>query len=81
MAASRSSGFSLIEVLVALAIVAVALAAATRTAAVAVRSVETVKMTRLAGFELGTGFFINPTPPEDAARFLRQAGASGAPSA
>jgi UDPglucose--hexose-1-phosphate uridylyltransferase len=31
------------------------------------------KLTRLAGFELGTGFFINPTPPEDAARFLRQA--------
>lgn len=50
MAASRSSGFSLVEVLVALAIVAVALAAATRTAAVAVRSTETVKMTRLAGF-------------------------------
>jgi UDPglucose--hexose-1-phosphate uridylyltransferase len=34
------------------------------------------KLTRLAGFELGTGFFINPTPPEDAARFLRQAGRS-----
>jgi UDPglucose--hexose-1-phosphate uridylyltransferase len=34
------------------------------------------KLTRLAGFELGTGFFINPTPPEDAARFLRQAGAT-----
>ena len=31
------------------------------------------KLTHLAGFELGTGFFINPTPPEDAARFLRQA--------
>jgi UDPglucose--hexose-1-phosphate uridylyltransferase len=31
------------------------------------------KLTRLAGFELGTGFFINPTPPEDAARFLRLA--------
>ena len=30
----------------------------------------------VAGFELGTGFFINPTPPEDAARFLRQAGRS-----
>ena len=37
------------------------------------------KLTRVAGFELGTGFFINPTPPEDAARFLRQAG--GAPGA
>ncbi len=26
------------------------------------------------GFEWGTGFFVNPTPPEDAARFLREAG-------
>lgn len=34
------------------------------------------KLTRVAGFELGTGFFINPTPPEDAARFLRRAGAA-----
>jgi UDPglucose--hexose-1-phosphate uridylyltransferase len=25
------------------------------------------------GFEWGTGFFVNPTPPEDAARFLREA--------
>ena len=39
------------------------------------------KLTRVAGFEWGTGFFINPTPPEDAARFLRQAGRAGAPSA
>jgi UDPglucose--hexose-1-phosphate uridylyltransferase len=31
------------------------------------------KLTRVAGFEWGTGFFINPTPPEDAARFLREA--------
>ena len=29
------------------------------------------KQTRIAGFEWGTGFFINPTPPEDAARYLR----------
>jgi UDPglucose--hexose-1-phosphate uridylyltransferase len=29
------------------------------------------KLTRVAGFEWGTGFFINPTPPEEAARFLR----------
>jgi len=29
------------------------------------------KLTRIAGFEWGTGFFINPTPPEDAARYLR----------
>jgi UDPglucose--hexose-1-phosphate uridylyltransferase len=29
------------------------------------------RMTRLAGFEWGTGFYINPVPPEDAAEFLR----------
>jgi UDPglucose--hexose-1-phosphate uridylyltransferase len=29
------------------------------------------KLTGLAGFEWGTGFFINPTPPEEAARYLR----------
>ncbi len=29
------------------------------------------KLTRVAGFEWGTEFFINPTPPEEAARFLR----------
>jgi UDPglucose--hexose-1-phosphate uridylyltransferase len=23
------------------------------------------------GFEWGTGFFVNPTPPEDAAAYLR----------
>ena len=28
---------------------------------------------RVAGFEIGSGFYINPTPPEDAARFLRLA--------
>lgn len=28
-------------------------------------------LTRAAGFEWGTGLFINPVPPEDAARFLR----------
>jgi UDPglucose--hexose-1-phosphate uridylyltransferase len=39
------------------------------------------KLTRLAGFELGTGFFMNPTPPEDAARFLRGATASPAAAA
>ena len=27
---------------------------------------------RVAGFEWGSGFYINPTPPEDAARFLRE---------
>ena len=29
------------------------------------------KLTRVAGFEIGSGFYINPTPPEDAARYLR----------
>ncbi len=29
------------------------------------------KLTRVAGFEWGTGFFINPTPPEEAAEYLR----------
>jgi UDPglucose--hexose-1-phosphate uridylyltransferase len=29
------------------------------------------KLTRVAGFEWGTRFFINPTPPEEAARYLR----------
>lgn len=31
------------------------------------------RLTRIAGFEWGTGFYMNPTPPEDAARFLREA--------
>jgi UDPglucose--hexose-1-phosphate uridylyltransferase len=31
------------------------------------------KLTKVAGFEWGSGFYINPTPPEDAARFLREA--------
>jgi UDPglucose--hexose-1-phosphate uridylyltransferase len=30
------------------------------------------KLTSLAGFEWGTGFYINPVPPEEAAEFLRQ---------
>ncbi len=30
------------------------------------------KLTKVAGFEWGTGFYINPTTPEDAARFLRE---------
>ena len=29
------------------------------------------KLTKIAGFEWGSGFYINPTPPEDAARDLR----------
>lgn len=35
------------------------------------------RLTKVAGFEWGTGFYINPTPPEDAAAFLRDADASG----
>jgi len=31
------------------------------------------RLTKVAGFEWGTGFYINPTAPEDAARFLREA--------
>ncbi|WP_022852559.1 galactose-1-phosphate uridylyltransferase [Thermodesulfatator atlanticus] len=30
------------------------------------------KLTQIAGFEWGTGFYITPTAPEDAARFLRE---------
>ncbi len=33
------------------------------------------KLTKTAGFEWGTGFYINPTPPEEAAKFLREASA------
>lgn len=32
------------------------------------------KLTRVAGFEWGSGMYINPTPPEEAAAFLREAG-------
>jgi UDPglucose--hexose-1-phosphate uridylyltransferase len=31
------------------------------------------RLTRLAGFEWGSGFYINATPPEEAARYLREA--------
>lgn len=31
------------------------------------------RLTRIAGFEWGTGFYINPTPPEEAAKYLREA--------
>jgi UDPglucose--hexose-1-phosphate uridylyltransferase len=34
------------------------------------------RLIRVAGFEWGTGFYINPTPPEEAARYLREAGPS-----
>ncbi len=30
------------------------------------------KLTRVAGFEWGSGFYINPTPPETAAEYLRE---------
>ena len=30
------------------------------------------KLTKIAGFEWGTGFHINPTPPEESAKFLRE---------
>lgn len=30
------------------------------------------KLTKVAGFEWGSGFYINPTPPETAAKFLRE---------
>ncbi|KJR41785.1 galactose-1-phosphate uridylyltransferase [Candidatus Magnetoovum chiemensis] len=30
------------------------------------------KLTRTAGFEWGSGFYINPTPPEEATRFLSE---------
>ena len=31
------------------------------------------KLTNTAGFEWSTGFYINPTPPEESAKFLREA--------
>jgi UDPglucose--hexose-1-phosphate uridylyltransferase len=31
------------------------------------------RLTKVAGFEWGTGFYINPTPPEEAAHYLRKA--------
>jgi UDPglucose--hexose-1-phosphate uridylyltransferase len=31
------------------------------------------KLTKVAGFEWGTGFYINPTAPEESAKFLREA--------
>ena len=32
------------------------------------------RLTKPAGFEWGTGFYMNPTPPEESAKFLREAG-------
>ena len=34
------------------------------------------RLTRVAGFEWGSGFYINPTPPEEAAQHLRTVGPS-----
>ncbi len=31
----------------------------------------TPRLTQIAGFEVGTGFYVNPVPPEDAAQFLK----------
>ncbi len=33
----------------------------------------TPRITHVAGFEWGSGFYINPTPPEEAAKYLREA--------
>ena len=30
------------------------------------------KLTKIAGFEWGSGFYINPTPPEVAAKYMRE---------
>ena len=38
------------------------------------------KLTKVAGFEWGTGFYICPTPPEESARFLRDARLVATPS-
>jgi len=32
----------------------------------------TPRITQVAGFEWGSGFYINPTSPEDAAKYLRE---------
>lgn len=37
------------------------------------------RLTKLAGFEWGTGFYINPTTPEDAAQTLREISTDGIP--
>jgi len=37
------------------------------------------KLTKVAGFEWGTGFYINPTAPEDAAKYPREVNLSAVP--
>ena len=32
------------------------------------------RLTKVAGFEWGSGFYINPTPPEESSKFMRDAG-------
>jgi UDPglucose--hexose-1-phosphate uridylyltransferase len=36
------------------------------------------RLTKVAGFEWGSGFYINPVPPENAAGFLREIELEGA---
>lgn len=38
------------------------------------------RLTRVAGFEWGSGFYINPTPPEESAKYLREAVLDRAPA-
>jgi len=38
------------------------------------------RLTKLAGFEWGSGFYINPVPPEDAAAFLREVEPTSTPA-
>jgi UDPglucose--hexose-1-phosphate uridylyltransferase len=35
------------------------------------------RLTKVAGFEWGSGFYINPVPPENAASFLREVDIAG----
>jgi UDPglucose--hexose-1-phosphate uridylyltransferase len=35
------------------------------------------RLTKVAGFEWGSGFYINPVPPENAACFLREVDVAG----
>ena len=37
------------------------------------------RLTQIAGFEWGTGFYINPMPPEQSAAFLRELDENGPP--
>jgi general secretion pathway protein I len=79
LAASRSSGFTLVEVLVALAIAAIALAAVSRSAATSSATAAELKLRMLAGFvaqnRLGELEARRAWPPVGASDgFERQAG-------